>query len=283
MSSCATTESIPAIIRDLDCIQETQQFSVSIEHNWSVQDICQLIASKQPGQKVESAQFSFTPTSLPSSKPPSSHLARPPVPDLSTKPAPIQHQLLTDYFLAHSRWRIQMSASASDSEFVSVSLQLSHSIEANQHAGSSHCPAAASTNLTVKMGFFLFNSDLTDTFARNTDLQVNFSLAKFFTSLATTPKCRETDKASPAQTVLVEIFSNSFLVGFWRKFSYIKVLFFKGVEKFCRLRDLLGWLNSQKSADFCLISELKFYKDRQQLAPSPCQLLLTYKVRGDFH
>ncbi len=279
MSSCATTESIPAIIRDLDCIQETQQFSVSIEHNWSVQDICQLIASKQPGQKVESAQFSFTPTSLPSSKPkpPSSHLARPPVPDLSTTPEPIQHQLLTDYFLAHSRWRIQMSASASDSEFVSVSLQLSHSIEANQHAGSSHCAAAVSTNLTLKMGFFLFNSDLTDTFVKNTDLKVNFSLGKFFTSLATT------DKASPDQTVLVESFSNPFLVRFWFKFSYFKVLFFKGVEKFCRLRDLLGWLNSQKSADFCLISELKFYKDRQQLAPSPCQLLLTYKVRGEFH
>jgi hypothetical protein len=52
-------ESIPEIIKDVDCLQETQQHSVVIEHNWCIGDICDLIKTKRPGEKIESEQFSY--------------------------------------------------------------------------------------------------------------------------------------------------------------------------------------------------------------------------------
>lgn len=57
--SAADSVSIPEIIKDIDCLQETQQHAVTIEHNWSIGNICELIQSKRPGEKIESEQFSF--------------------------------------------------------------------------------------------------------------------------------------------------------------------------------------------------------------------------------
>lgn len=52
-------ESIPDIVKDIDCLQETKQHSIKIEHNWSINNIFSLIASKRPGDKIESEQFGY--------------------------------------------------------------------------------------------------------------------------------------------------------------------------------------------------------------------------------
>ena len=57
-------ESISEIIKDIDCSQETEQHSVVVEHNWIINDICNLIRSKRPGEKIESEQFSFQNTNV---------------------------------------------------------------------------------------------------------------------------------------------------------------------------------------------------------------------------
>lgn len=64
--NCA--ESVPEIIKDIDCIQETQQHSVSVEHNWTISDICDLIEQKSPGEKIESEQFGYTNSTTASSE-----------------------------------------------------------------------------------------------------------------------------------------------------------------------------------------------------------------------
>lgn len=61
MNTYADFESIPDITKDIDGIQETQQYSVTVEHNWSINDINNLIQSKLPGEKIESEQFSYNP------------------------------------------------------------------------------------------------------------------------------------------------------------------------------------------------------------------------------
>ena len=60
-SSIYNEDSIPEIIKNIDCIQETQQHSVVIEHNWSIDSILDLINLKKPGEKIESEQFGFEP------------------------------------------------------------------------------------------------------------------------------------------------------------------------------------------------------------------------------
>ena len=61
MNTYGDYESIPDITKDIDCIQTTQQYSVAVEHNWSINDIINQIQTKLPGEKIESEQFSYNP------------------------------------------------------------------------------------------------------------------------------------------------------------------------------------------------------------------------------
>ncbi len=203
MASYDTPESIPDIIKDLDCIQETKQFSVNIEHSWPIHNIFELINSKQPGYKFESEQFSYTPTSCSTQSVPNivDIKPRPPLPELNNStPLPIRNQLLTDYFLSHSQWRLEISKSENDSDSLSVSLQLAHSIQPIDQEKELNFLTDFNLNLTMKLRFYLFNSELTDIFARNKSVEIDLSLDKFFNSLTKTVNCS-------TKTILVEQFS----------------------------------------------------------------------------
>ena len=64
MNTFGDYESIQEITKDIDCIQETQQYAVSVEHHWSISDIQQLSQSKRPGEKIESEQFAYKPVAV---------------------------------------------------------------------------------------------------------------------------------------------------------------------------------------------------------------------------
>ena len=300
-------ESIPEIIKDIDCIQETQQHSVIIEHNWSINDICDLICSKRPGEKIESEQFSYnsrlnspnknksnklddlaskesynckyciencnTCKSLFSSNSDSSSSNQSDSDDsnssekqqqklngdsllyspsafnkFSNLPTSLslQSELICDYFLNNSLWRLEINKSSSDLNFISVNLLMLNNlatfsdksrVDANLLALCQNCDKLnINAQLKLKLKFYLFNDYMNDIFEKQA-IETYIDLKKFLGTLAFNLFKQTSNKNKPK---LIEKFT---------------------IDKFCKIKDLLKWLNKRKSDDFCLLTEFKIYSE----------------------
>ena len=221
-------ENIPEIITGINCIHETKQHAVTIEHNWSINDICDLITKKDPGEKIESEQFSYQ----------TSHTK----PDITTNSTPtrqqthlistslsLQEEIICDHFLNNAMWRLEINKSLNDAESISINIELLHHlIDLPQVLRNE-----INTSLIIKLKFYLFNSEMNQIFEREY-FEVNYEIQKFFTNLL---KCSE-DERTANRTRLVEKFT---------------------VDNFCKINELLRWLDDCKSNDFCLVTEFKIY------------------------
>lgn len=229
-----TEENIPEIITGIDCIQETKQHAVTIEHNWSINEICDLITKKKPGEKIESEQFSYQAPLKDNPKKDSNYIPRPA--HLISTSLSVQEEILCDQFLNSAFWRIEFNKSQNDIESISINVELLHYlIDLPQIVNE------VNTNLIIKFKFFLINSEMNEIFERK-HFEVNYELKKFFTCLVKANK--EDFNKSPTRTRLVDKFT---------------------CENFCKLSKLLKWLDNCKSSDFCLLTEIKIYNQSNQI------------------
>ena len=286
-------ENLSEIIKDIDCSQETQQHSVVIEHNWCISDICDLIRSKRPGEKIESEQFSYQNTnptvklsesydivsnvfnltkeeSTENSRKNNGHdscklkkksLSSNNISNkLDTIPSQVSSkicqspsfllhsELVCDYFLNNSLWRLEISQSTTDLSYVSVNLLLFNnistftdkpitSIDTNLVTLCKNCEQLnLTTQLKLKLKFYLFNGEMNDIYNRQT-FETNIDLKKFLSSLEFSLFKQTSNKSKPR---LIEKIS---------------------IDKFCPINDLLKWLNKRNSNDFSLLVEFKFYSE----------------------
>ena len=248
-------ESIPDIIKDVDCLQDTQQYSITIENNWQIKNICNLINSKRPGEKIESEQFSYedinsidvepivcehcvkkqvqkysTTDSLSTLI---SSISDKPISLLSASRIPLHAEVLCDYFISNSVWRLEINKCPSDFNFITVNLFLLHHLNSSREAAGliyqNLDKFRRNTNLFIKAKVNLFNAELNDIYQRQT-IEIKIDFEKFFTSLLSI------EESNP--TRLIERYS---------------------LDKFCKIKELLRWLNKSKSTDFCLMCEFKVY------------------------
>jgi len=292
-------ESISEIIKDIDCSQETEQHSVVVEHNRIINDICNLIRSKRPGEKIESEQFSFQNTNVNvksndsyninsnlfnvtkeesaganngsrnnsklnesgklkkkslSSNNVSNKLESTPshvTSKICQSPSFLLHthaELVCDYFLSNSLWRLEIAQSTSDLSFVSVNLLMFNNLSAfidkpiseideNLLTLCKNCDQLnLTTQLKLKLKFYLFNSEMNDIYNRHT-FETIIDLKKFLNSLAFSLFKQTSNKSKPR---LIEKFL---------------------IDKFCPINDLLKWLNKRNSNDFCMLTEFKVYSE----------------------
>jgi hypothetical protein len=263
--------SIPQIVKEIDCIQETQQHSIVIEHNWSIRDICELIRVKRPGEKIESEQFSYTPSkqiNKTNNKKFSSSLI-----ELNDKPInqstqssnckqccnafgkenhtnaylskhsilPIPLSLnvdiLYDFFLLNSKWRLEINKSSNDLDFISVNaILLSSNRPAPNNEHLCKILKLAQTHekqlkLKLKISFYLLNCEMNELYEHHS-VEANLDLKKFI-NLFVSANLKANRKAKSIE-----------------KFK---------IDKFCKIKELLCWLNERKSDDFCLLAEFKMF------------------------
>ena len=275
-------ESLPEILKEIDCIQETQQHSVVIEHNWCINDICELIQSKRPGEKIESEQFSYKNNNAKSNDSNTNDSIFDNLKDEShdsfsasklkkksfssnnvyckldtnnrisykfcQNQFPLHSELVCDYFLKNSLWRLEIAQSSSDLSFVSVNVLMfnslssfmdktTSSIDTNLLTLCQNCDQLnLSAQLKLKLKFYLFNNEMNDMYIKQT-FETNIDLKKFLGSLAFFLFKQTSNKNKPK---LVEKFR---------------------IDKFCPINDLLKWLNKRNSNDFCLLTEFKIYSE----------------------
>lgn len=227
--------SLADIIRDIDCVQETQQHSVTIDFNWNIDDIVELIGSKRPGEKIESEQFSYAKRQSASPTDKSclqckcaideKPAASAPSLLLNSTLLPLQTEMSCELFLRAARWRLELSRSLDNPKHLALSLILmrkNHSTEQQQQQSIEHA------SIDLKCSFYLMNGELNDTFEKK-PLDIEIDLKKFF------------DTPTTGSKFVVDKFV---------------------IDKFCRLDDFLIWLNRNKSDDFCLLGNFKLYGSR---------------------
>ena len=251
-------ECISDIIRDIDCLQETQQYSITIENNWQIKNICNLIQSKRPGEKIESEQFSYDDINSIDIEPivcehcvkkqalvdkySTTDNLRTLISSISDKPIslisaslPLHAEVLCDYFISNSVWRLEINKCLSDFNFISVSVLHLHHLNSNREAAGliyqNLDKFKRNTNLFIKVKINLFNAEMNEIYQRQA-IEIKVDFEKFFTSLLSM------EESTSKSTKLVERFS---------------------LDKFCKIKELLHWLNKSKSTDFCLMCEFKVY------------------------
>ncbi len=207
-------ESISDIVKDIDCLQETRQQSVRIEHNWSINNIFNLIASKRPGDKIESEQFSYETANKLRPTDEAIYCSRCQVAcsckneskkkEINTNNLPYSSSMLTlntemvcNCFLANALWRLEINRSQVDSDFMSINLMLlhSHNIFDKQTNNINHtlptvchnCEQSSlltQTKLILKLKIYLLNAEMNELFEKQT-LEISIDLKCFFQSLLT--------------------------------------------------------------------------------------------------
>jgi hypothetical protein len=263
-------ESLIEITKNIDCVQETEQHSVVIEHNWSIDGILDLINIKRPGEKIESEQFNYQTSVLsgstsaqlknkscstvlveeysecPVEKDLIDQKCRPTNPEVS-----IFKETIYDFFIKSSVWRLEINKSPNDhNKHISVSVLLLHKHASQQLEASDYrlllsiCQqmeaisnSGGSAALKLKLKFCLLDETLNELFAKKT-IEARINLNKFFRSLLISTKHGLSLEKRVGSCKLVEKFS---------------------IENFCKTKELLCWLNRFKSDDFCLLTEFRLY------------------------
>ena len=101
---------------------------------------------------------------------------------MSATPPRYQAQLLRDYFLANSLWRLELTRSDSDANFLAVRVHLLHSlVVANESRRAPSWPPHTPT-LTLKIRVLLLDGELSEVCARHT-LQAEFDVRTFLASV----------------------------------------------------------------------------------------------------
>jgi hypothetical protein len=185
-------ENIPDIVKDVDCIQETKQYSVKIEHNWSITNIFNQIETKRPGEKIESETFSYVTKSNDSdnknnnnNKETKSQLTN----DINISYSSLltlNTEILCNHFLTNALWRLELNRSVKDSSCLSFSTILVHAITNNNHNNNLDViyinSLLSNTNLILKMKIFLLNTEMNDLFEKKA-IEIKIDLKSFFQSL----------------------------------------------------------------------------------------------------
>jgi hypothetical protein len=187
-------ENIPDIVKDVDCIQETKQYSVKIEHNWSITNIFNQIETKRPGEKIESETFSYVTKSDDSdannnnNKETKSQLTN----DINISYSSLltlNTEILCNHFLTNALWRLELNRSVKDSSYLSFSTILVHAITNNNNNNNNLDviyqninSLLSKTNLILKMKIFLLNTEMNDLFEKKA-IEIKIDLKSFFQSL----------------------------------------------------------------------------------------------------
>lgn len=176
----------------------------------------------------------------------------------------LNYELICEYFINNSEWRLEINKSSNDLNFISVTLLLLNSQQctASPTISQTNIPTTSGSssrsesnpekfiqyleksnskliqNLNLKLKLYLFNSELTEIFERNS-IECQIDLKKIISSSQIIKTLNRSQRS-----ILIDRFR---------------------IDKFCKIKDLLRWLNKRKSDDFCLISEFKFYSEREQL------------------
>lgn len=304
-------ESIPEIVKDLDCVQETQQHSVVIEHNWAIGEIRELIQFKRPGEKIESEQFFYEParnekqthnkksksnssstesshfltsnrsldedsssvssSSSSSSSDPSnickycienccqqsakSHKQKATHGKLCRIPTSnsINFELACDFFLQNTQWRLELNKCLTDVNFLSLNVLLCANLTPTDDAQRllnrvtqilDNLPDSlantTNTRLILILKCYLFNDKMNDLYPERGKIEIRVDLYKYLKHFRL--NLINNMKSSSCRR---------------RQFALDKY----SLDKYCRLSELLKWLNDRKSPDFCLLSEFKFYTE----------------------
>ncbi|CAF0730443.1 unnamed protein product [Brachionus calyciflorus] len=234
-------ESVTNIIKDIDCIQETQQHSVTIEHGWSIRDICDLISSKRPGEKIESDQFSYESTDFKATcKCCEENHGKIETSRLSILPSSysLDFELAVDYLIKNTQWRLEINKSSTDINNVTVSALLfgiTDSKPLDSNIFNRLEQLETDFELILKINFYILNDKMTEVFDNNF-LEVKLDLKKSLQQLS----LRNTEAfLSTRKNFLIERYQ---------------------LNNFFQIKNFLNWLNHRKSDDFCLISEFKIYR-----------------------
>lgn len=196
-------ESIPDIVKDIDCVQETRQHSVRIEHNWSINNVFNLIQTKRPGDKIESEQFCYenknsqetfycnkclqTCDCIKSNQ--SKTMSPNEINITYSSQLTLNTEMICNYFLANALWRLELNRSLVDSDYMSINALLSHSSDCNKNNGflpiicqSFEQSNLMQTNLILKLKVYLLNAEMNELFERQT-IEIKIDLKHFFDSL----------------------------------------------------------------------------------------------------
>lgn len=235
-------ESVANIVKDIDCIQETQQHSVTIEHSWSIRDICDLISSKRPGEKIESEQFSYSNSDVSQScKHCQCHESDGEESNFSIIPSSysLDFELACQYFIKNSAWRLEITKSDKDLNSVKINAILLGIVKSNSVDEKILRTIEQLSNLEyelyLKIKFSILNDKLNEIFDKNL-LEIKLDLKKCLQQLTLR---QSKDFSSSKKTFLIEQFS---------------------IDNFFQTKNFLNWLNSRKSDDFCVITEFKLYR-----------------------
>lgn len=235
-------ESVNNIVKDIDCIQETQQHSVTIEHSWSIKDICDLISSKRPGEKIESEQFSYAgQNDRPGCKCCHSRNINAEQSKLSIIPSSysLDFELACNHLINNSAWRLEIDKSTSDLNYVNINAVLfgfpqSKNLD-DKIIKTIEKLTYSEYDLFLKIKFSILNDKINEIFDNNL-LEIKIDLKKCLQQLC----LRQTEGfVSPKKVFLIERYS---------------------IDKFFHIKNFLNWLNGRKSDDFCVITEFKLYR-----------------------
>jgi hypothetical protein len=301
-------ESIREIVKDIDCLQETEQRSVIIEYNWRIDDIFDLISSKRPGEKIESEQFSYTKESNKSKEnqlnedrglnidrglnsycvkcsSKSQHKG-----DCVTANGSnngeircrsvntanyLNYELQSDYFLKSSLWRLEINKSSSDPEYLAINVTLIREgyplIEkfisnprcsdekaniCQQQQQQQQQNHQQSQNLYLKLKLYLLNGDMNELFESQL-FETKIDLKKFFSNSKSGVRAGNGEQNNNEQHSTAAFLHKS---DEQRRQRLIEKY---SIDRFCKTKDLLRWLNKRGSDDFCLLAEFKLYKMNQ--------------------
>jgi len=152
-------------------------------------------------------------------------------------PLPLNVDILYDFFLLNSQWRLEINKSSNDLDFISVTAILLNSNQTSpSHEHLCKVLKLSQTHekqlqLKLNINFYLFNREMNELFARHS-VEANLDLKKFI-NLCVSANLKANRKA--------------------KSFEKFKI------DKLCKIKELLCWLNARKSDDFCLLAEFKVF------------------------
>jgi hypothetical protein len=162
--------SIPDLIKDIDCQQETRQNSVKIEHTWCINDINELVQTKSPGEKIESKQFSFVKSSKNDEEKNDNDDDNDNEVDVNNNNIVYQTPCIhsdygINYFLVNSFYRIEMEHCLKETDLIAVKIVLH---PPQPFSNSDDKLKSRYNELIVRIKCILFNGHMDEIFDKKT-------------------------------------------------------------------------------------------------------------------
>jgi hypothetical protein len=245
-------ETIGPVLDDISCHQETKEYKKTFEHDWVIEDVFDEVWKNKNGQKLESELFylnkkaaesqsvvtpmrltgtadfnrkaPLTPIATSSPRKPDKKKIGPITPMRSAKE--LDPGSVCEYFATNSKWNIVINTAGNkSSKHLSVHAQLYDLTGLGLHRNQTF-----NVNVTLKLTFHI----------------VNPSTNKVFGSRS----CEKTVN-------LKELIRSFRIASMAQNESSIRF----GVERFCLIDELNGWLSQCKPNEFCIVSDLKLYQN----------------------